>query len=1077
MLLRLLVPCLRRLALLGACALPVAAQYGTGIILGTITDPSGAVIPGATVEARNNATNETRTYVTDETGSYRFTALPSGTYTITATAGGFRTATVSDLVLRVNSQVRADIRMEIGAAAETVQVAAAIPQLQTDTAALGTVIDSRTILELPLNARNFFDLAALTPGALKTWGASSVMDERSIEIGGIRNISTNAMLDGVDFSVANINNPAIALSLDVIEEFKVQVNFMDASYGHGAAGIDMVTKRGSNEFHGVAYDFVRNRAFQAGQFFRPPAGAPRFSYNQFGAAAGGPIVKNKLFYYGNYEGRRRRTGVILQGLVPTPEMHRGDFSKLGKIVRDPFAGNQPFPGNQIPESRWDRISKQLIQYFPIPNFVDQRPGVNFLVTPPDRERRDQFTARADYRWSDKGTLFGRYSFADDDLINSAYIVGKGLVRPDRTQNAALGYTYVASPTFISETRLGFTKAFLARESDGDRYSKNYVAELGLKNLAPQPGDYTLPSINLTGYAPGFPTGTSGFVGYGGRIVQNNIYYRAAETVTNIRGRHTLKIGGDISRLMVGYDQGSNQNGIFNFTGVYANDSFADFLLGIPQSAQGGLGSIIPELGGVAKYSIGTQIQWFVQDDWKITNRLTLNLGLRWEYFQQWRGRLANFDLATGRQLLANSADYYIPGRGYFRGSGAPLLPERPIRDDKNDYAPRFGMAYRVGEKTTVRSGFGVFYALNQGGQTLVPMTSTPPFFMRANLTSSPTKPELFLSQLFPPPHETTTGITQNLDLGKRTGYIFNYNFNIQHQIRPGLLLEVGYMGNTGHKQNGVVWVNQPRLPSDPNNPEPFAARMPYPSLTPSFSQVVNYQWSNYNAGFVKLEQRLWNGLSYTFAYTFSKLMDDASTPQNMYNWRLERALAGNDVPHNLIFSYVYEIPVGRGKRYDVRNAVLDALIGGWQLSGITNFRSGMPLTIVTSGDIANVGTGGQRGNATGVKPQKLDPRTNNLRGFDTSAYATPPKGTFGNLARNTQRGFGINNWDVSFNKNFRLAPLGEASRLQIRVEFFNFFNHTQFRDIGTTVNVPSTFGIVNSTYDPRIMQLAAKLYW
>jgi hypothetical protein len=197
----------------------------------------------------------------------------------------------------------------------------------------------------------------------------------------------------------------------------------------------------------------------------------------------------------------------------------------------------------------------------------------------------------------------------------------------------------------------------------------------------------------------------------------------------------------------------------------------------------------------------------------------------------------------------------------------------------------------------------------------------------------------------------------------------------------------------------------------------------------------------------------------------------------MYNRRLERALAGNDVPHNLIFSYVYEIPVGRGKRYGLRNGFLDAVLGGWQLSGITNFRSGMPLTIVTSGDIANVGTGGQRGNATGVKPQKLDPRTNNLRGFDTSAYATPPRGTFGNLARNTQRGFGINNWDVSFNKNFYLPPLGEASRLQIRVEFFNFFNHTQFRDIGTTVNVPSTFGIVNSTYDPRIMQLAAKLYW
>jgi hypothetical protein len=1052
-------------------------QFGTGTILGTVTDPSNAVVPNVTVEAKNTATNESRTFVTDESGNFRFTALPSGTYVVSATGSGFRTATAQDVVLRVNTQVRVDIVMQLGTVSESVEISAAAQQLQTDTAALGTVIDNRTMLELPLNARNFFDLAALTPGALKTAGTSSVMDERSIEIGGIRNVSTNAMLDGVDFSVANINNPAIALSIDTIDEFKVQVNFMDASYGHGAAGIDMITKRGSNEFHGVAYDFVRNRAFQAGQFFRPPAGAPRFSYNQFGASAGGPIVRDKVFYYGNYEGRRRRTGVILQGLVPTTEMLRGDFSRTGKTIRDPFNNNQPFPDNRIPEARWDAIAKQMLQYFPAPNFIDQRPGVNFLITPPDRERRDQFTGRVDYRLSEKGTLFGRYSFADDDLINSAYVEGKGLVRPDRTQNAALGYTHVASPTLISETRLGFTKAFLARESDGDRFSTNYVAELGLKNLAPNPGDYTLPSINLSGYAPGFPTGTSGFVGYGSRIVQNNIYYRAAQTVTNIRGRHTLKAGVDFSRLMVGYDQGSNQNGIFTFNGTYTGDSFADYLLGIPQSASGGLGSIIPELGGVAKYAIGTQIQWFIQDDWKVTDRLTLNLGLRWEYFLQWRGRLSNFDLASGRQLIADSADYYIPGGSYVRGTGNPLLPERPIDDDRNDFAPRFGIAYRIGSKTTVRAGAGVFYALNQGGQTLVPMMSTPPFFMRANPTSSPTRPELFLSQLFPPPHETTTGITQNLDLSKRTGYIYNYNFNIQHQVRPGLLLELGYMGNTGHKQNGLVLVNQPRLPLDPNAPEPFAARSPYPSLSPGFTQVVNYQWSNYNAGFIKVEQRLSRGLSFTAAYTYSKLMDNADQGQNMYDRRPERGLAVNDVRNNFILGYVYELPIGRGKGVNIQNAILDGVIGGWQVSGITNFRSGMPMTIFTTGDIANVGTGGQRASSTGVEPAMLDPRTNNLLGFNVAAYTTPLKGAYGNLARNTQPGFGINNWDVSFNKNFLIPPLGESSRLQIRVEFFNFMNHTQFRGIGTTVNVPSTFGIVNSTYDPRIMQLGAKLYW
>ena len=1067
------------LVLLLLFAPSVYAQFGTGTILGGITDPSGAVLPGVTVTAKNTATNETRTFTTDPGGNFQFNALPAGTYTLTATQDSFKTAAVADVILRVNTQLRVDITMQLGEVAEKIDVEALAPQLQTNTAVLGTVIDQRTMLELPLNARNFFDLVALTPGVVKVRGGSSVMDERSAEIGGIRNTSTNAMLDGVDFSVANINNPAIALSLDTIEEFKVQMNFMDAAYGHGAAGIDMVTRRGSNQFHGVAYDFIRNRAFQAGQFFRPPAGKPPFTYNQFGGSGGGPIVKDRTFFFGNYEGRRRRTGTILQGLVPTSEMLAGDFSALDKTIRDPFNNNQPFPGNRIPRDRFNAISSQLIPYFPQPNFIGQRAGVNFLVTPSDTERRDQFTVRVDHKLSEKGSLFGRYTFADDALGNVAYIPGKGLIRPDRTQHVAVGYTHLFSPTLISETRLGFTKAFLARQSDGDRFSTNYAQQLGLKNLAPNPGDYTLPSVNLTNYAPGFPTGTSGFVGYGLRIVQNNIYYRGSETVTAIRNKHSLKIGGDISRLMVGYDQGSNQNGIFNFTGNFTGDAFADYLLGIPNSATGGLGSV-GDYGGVAKYSIGTQFQFFIQDDWKVTDRLTLNLGLRYEYFLEWRGRLANFDLATGRQLLADSPDYYVPLVGLVKGSGSPLLPERPINADRNNFAPRLGIAYRLGDKSTVRAGAGVFHTLNTGGATLAGMTSTVPFFVTANLVSSNTRPELFLSELFPPPQNTPGSVGSRVDLNRRTGYIYQYNLTFQHQLRSGLLFETGYIGNTGHKQVGPILVNQPRLPSDPNNPEPFAARMPYPNLIPGFSETANYQWSNYNAAFLKFEQRLKSGLSYTAAYTYAKFIDSggpALNIQNMYDRRPERGLADTDIRHNFIASYVYDLPVGKGKRWNLQNSILDGVLGGWQINGITNFRSGMPITITVANDLANVGTAGQRADATGIKPTKLDPRTNNLLGFDRAAYATPARGRYGTLARNTQPGFGINNWDFSAIKNFPLPFITESSRLQLRFEWFNFFNHTQFLNPGATVNAPATFGLVNSTLDPRILQIAAKLYW
>jgi hypothetical protein len=1063
--------------LLGLLLLPatLVAQYGTGTILGVVTDPTGAVVPNATVSARHTGTNETRSFTTDPNGAYEFRAILSGTYTVTATAPSFKTATVSDVVLRVNTQVRIDITLQLGAVSETIQVEALTPQLQTNTAVLGTVIDNRTMLELPLNARNFFDLVALTPGALRTAGASSVMDERSIEIGGIRNTSTNAMLDGVDFGVLNIGNPAIALSLDAIDEFKVQMNFMDASYGHGAAGIDMVTRRGANAFHGVAYDFIRNRAFQAGQFFRPPAGAPRFSYNQFGASAGGAIHRDKTFYFGNYEGRRRRTGIILQGLVPTTANHRGDFSALGRAIRDPQNNNQPFPNNTIPATRFDPITQKLIELFPAPNFVGIRPGVNFLVTPSDTERRDQLTTRIDHRLSDKGTLFGRYSFADDSLGNVAYRKGKGLIRPDRTQHLALGYTHLFSNNVISETRAGFTKAFLARQSDGDRFSTNYVAQLGLRNLAPSPGDYTEPNVTLTGYFPGNPTGAGGFVGYGSRIVQNNIYYRLGETITWVRGRHSLKIGGDASRLMVGYAQGSAQNSTLNFSGNFAGDSFADYLLGFAQSASGGLGSL-GDFGGVAKYSFATQFQWFVQDDWKITDRLTLNLGLRHEIFLQWRGRLANFDLAAHRQLLANRADYFEPGVGLVRGSGAPLLPERPVRTDYNDLAPRFGLAYRLGSRTTVRSGLGLFHALNLGGDSLNNMTNVAPYFVVASLTSSPTRPEIFVSQLFPPPERTSASVSGNIDLRRRTGYIYQYNLNLQHQVRPGLLLEAGYIGNTGQKQPGTVFVNQPRLPANPNNPEPFTARVPYPRAVPTFIQTANYQWSNYNAGFLKVEQRFSRGLNYTVAYTWSHFLDSGAAGQNMYDRRPERGPAGNDVRHNFIAGYVYELPIGRGKAVNLQNPVLDFLAGGWQVNGITNFRSGFPLTIGTAQDIANVSTGNQRANAASQAPRKLDPRTNGLLGLDRAAYSLPARGTFGNLARGTQPGFGLNNWDFSAIKNFPVRWLGEAGRLQIRAEWFNFFNHTQFQNPNTTFNTP-TFGLVTATFDPRILQLAGKLYW
>jgi hypothetical protein len=305
--------------------------------------------------------------------------------------------------------------------------------------------------------------------------------------------------------------------------------------------------------------------------------------------------------------------------------------------------------------------------------------------------------------------------------------------------------------------------------------------------------------------------------------------------------------------------------------------------------------------------------------------------------------------------------------------------------------------------------------------------------------------------------------------------MYSYNFNIQHQLSPTLLLESGYMGNTGHKQVGAVYANQPRLPANPLAPEPFAARVPFPRALPTFTETTNYQWSNYNAWFIKIEQRMWHGLSLTSHYTWAKMIDAAGPGQNMYNRRAERGLSDTDIRHNFIAGFVYDLPAGKGRGWDMKNPVMDIVLGGWQLNGISNMRTGAPYTIGTVGDIANVATGGQRASTTGIAPSKLDPRTSGLLGLDRAAYALPARGTFGTLSRNTQPGFGINNWDISMAKNFRM-PLGEAGRLQLRFEWFNFFNHTQFVNPNATFNTP-TFGLVTSTFDPRILQIAARLYW
>ncbi len=753
------------------------AQYGDGVVLGTVTDPSGAVVPNVAVTLTSHQTGESRQLTTGTSGDFRFNSVPAGTYMVTAKAPSFSTTTVDPVTVTVDMETRTDIAMKVGSVTQTVNVTGAAPLLQTDTAAIGSAIEQRTMLELPLSGRDFFSLVALIPGATKVPGGSSVMDGLSVQIGGVRNTSTNTTFNGVDFTVQNVFNPAVGLSLDMLQEFHVEENFMDATYGHGASLLELVSKSGTNRIHGVVYDFDRNRVFDADHFFRSLK-EPRLSYNEFGVDFGGPIKKDKLFYFLNYQGRRDSTGDLLLGNVPTAAEWGGNFQGTSITVTDPANGNAPFPNDVIPSTRFDPVAKAMLAVpsasggsllFPTPNLTG-RPGANFIATPADVERRDQGTVRIDYNLSQNKLLFGALTMANDVLGNAGYIPDIGVNRPDSTQFFVLGFTWLESPTFISETRLGYTHSFLARAPQGDASSTNYAAAVGLANLVAYPGDYTYPSISLTGYPSESPS-TAGassaigseFGGSGTHIVQNNLYYRAGQTFTWTKGKHTMKFGGDWNRLMVGYDTAVDQNGIFSFGGTFTGNSVGDFLLGLPLGAAGGLGTY-PGFPQVEKYSLGTQFNAYFQDDWKVTGRLTVNMGLRYEIFQQWRGRLGNFDLATGQQLIAGSPDYYTPSGGLVIGSGAALLPERPVKTDPYDFGPRLGLAYRLGNKTTIRAGAGIFYALASAGTFLGSLAFTPPFYITDSLTSSSTTPQLSLSHLFPSVTTATQAITENVDL-------------------------------------------------------------------------------------------------------------------------------------------------------------------------------------------------------------------------------------------------------------------------------------------------------------------------
>ncbi len=1047
----------------------------SGTILGTIRDGSEAVIAGAKLSAANKATGQIRTANTDAQGNFVLSSLPIGAYTVTAQSTGFKQSVVSEVVLQVDQQARLDFTLEIGDATTRIEVSTAPPLLVTDSSAVGQVVDNKKILDLPLNGRNFTQLAALTPGALTTQvtgQAGPLTGSTKVQIAGGQSSKTEFLIDGISSQEQGLDGVQFVPSVDAIGEFKVQSNAFAAEYGRGTAIINATIKSGGNELHGTLFHFLRNEKLDARNFFSPTKGAYR--QNQFGATAGGAIVKNKLFFFGNYEGNRIRRGLTRNTLLPTANFRNGDFSTLASVVRDPLT-REPFPGNRIPASLLSAPSRNLLQYIPSPN--NAASTLAYIAGRP--LNADQGNGRVDYQITPNDLLYLRYSRNVQEDINPGAVPESGqLELQSRAHNAALSYTRILGPRVINEARLGYTHLYTFGSPQG--LGTNYTVQSGIRGFnetsATFPG---FPNINVTGYG----------------ILISTLQFRPAiapfetrqflDNVTFIEGRHTMKFGFDYRQFHYSEANGGTASrGLFNYTGVYSGNGFADYLLGYPNT---GTRSYPTNQFGLSD----RQYHFFAQDDFKVSSRLTLNIGLRYEWNSAPipdHAQAGVFDFQTGRIILATLPDGSINLRTQ---QVAPIvypfykdrfvlakdigLPRTVQRQSHNQFAPRFGFAYRPfsGNRTVVRGGYGIFYLLARGNTHASYQSYSLPFIYDDTKTNSTPIPTFRTENFFDNPFALGTPRIVGMDLVLRSPYAQQWNLSVQRELLSNLTLDVAYVANKGTRLEQTFRENfvQP-------GPGSVQARRPYPQFGNGdrFSNGAN---SNYHALQVKLEKRYSAGLSLLSAYTWSKLIDDTNvdsqgTVQDPRNFKLERALGNFDATHRLVTSFGYELPFGAKKRFAATlPAAANTLIGGWQLGGIVQYQSGFPFTpTMGSPDPANVGgTYARRPNriASGeITNWTVD------RYFDTSAFQTPAAFTIGNSGRNILRGPGIANWDLSLFKN---TIIRERYRLQFRFEAFNAFNKSQFLNPNNNTDVGGPGGRILSARDPRLMQAALKLYF
>jgi hypothetical protein len=1071
------------LTVLATVCLPatIFGQTYTATLTGTVVDPGGAAVPKVKVVAVNQATKLENTAETTDAGLYRIPFLPIGTYVVTAELAGFKKVVSSAIQLEVNQTARVDLTLELGAVTDEVTVSGMSPVLQTENPTVGTVISGNTTVGLPLNGRNFQQLTLLIPGTITPnpggfTGPGLQGGQGRPFVNGNREQGNSFLLDGISVDETIDNRIGYKPNIDALAEFKIETSNSSAEFGNvTGATVNATLKSGSNDLHGNGFEFFRDDALDANSWAnnRNNAAKNNLRQNIYGGTLGGPIVKNRIFFFGDFQGVRQKTGGSALRTVAPAEWRTGNLSSITTPIIDPLTGVQ-FPGNQIPADRIvNPVAKALFsnpELYPLPT----RPGTsnipnNLTSSTQDELTGDQFDVRIDARLSDTNNLSARYSFANfhTNGIRGALpvqLTGQSFNRP---QNIALNWTRIFSPTVINEARVGFNRAVFITDVLDWAGLGNGNASLGIGGSQVHPG---LSSIALG----------SGLTGIGSTgVVEDNVTntFQYGDTLTISRNRHFMKMGGQWLRYQQNrfYPGNNGLLGLFEYNGTFTGAAFADFLLDL--LSRKGVGSQTGTWGH-RQNRVGV----FFQDDFKMRTNLTVNLGIRWEYTSpvvEVHDRQSNFDIVTGKQLFAgkdgNSRALYEP---YYKG-----------------FEPRVGFAWTptmFAQKLVVRGGYGITQYMEGTGSNLrLPLN--PPFFSEADTTFDKSSG----------PGSITRGFTDLLASGQIFGQIRvwnpnlrpqftqQYNLTFEYQLTPGSTVTLGYVGhNATHLVAPTDW-NQP-LPGTgpPSTWLPLQQRRPLYSVYPLVTQISgtdSWAVSNYNALQAGLRRRYSKGLEFLTSYTWSKTMTDNLGYYGSGGVAAQGAYSGNhydrhgynygpaffDARHNITASAIYELPFHRaGSRSANWNGLVDAVLGGWNVSGIVSWHTGFPITVTAT----DVSLQGPRGVA---RPNRIgDGKPSNQtidHWIDETAFAMPAQGTFGNAGVGILRAPKYGNLDVSLGKKFQLAG---SKYVDFRAEFFNFLNHPSFNPPAVNFSAPNTFGRITSTISPpRNLEFALKFYF